>query len=141
MNEVGSQEIKTLFNSNNKKIAKDVIKNPKSKDGDALVKSIETTISGKNFNELEEIWNYIKSFRRKLKLHLNADEEAELVKSINEQKRIIITFLVRVISKIIFQMDLRQKFSAIKLLQGQNYVDWKKRKNIKNCIISSRNFD
>lgn len=133
VNEVGSQEIKTLFNSNNKKIAKDVIKNPKSKDGDALVKSIETTISGKNFNELEEIWNYIKSFRRKLKLHLNADEEAELVKSINEQKKNNNYILSKGDIEDYFPNGFKTKnlVQVIKLLQGQNYVDWKKTEEYK----------
>ena len=98
-----------------------------------LVKSIETTISGKNFNELEEIWNYIKSFRRKLKLHLNADEEAELVKSINEQKKNNNYILSKGDIEDYFPNGFKTKnlVQVIKLLQGQNYVDWKKTEEYK----------
>lgn len=133
VNEVGSQEIKTLFNSNNKKIAKDVIKNPKSNDGDALVKSIENALTSKNLNELEEIWNYIKSFRRKLKLQLNAEEESELVKLINEQKENNNYILRKGDIEDYFPNGFKTKdlVRVIKLLQGQDYDDWKKTQEYK----------
>lgn len=128
VNEVGSQEIKTLFNSNNKKIAKDVIKNSKSKDGDVLVKSIENALASKNLNELEEIWNYIKSFRRKLKLQLNTEEEAKLVKLINEQKENNNYILRKGDIEDYFPNGFKTKdlVRVIKLLQGQDYDNWKK---------------
>lgn len=133
VNEVGSQEIKTLFNSNTKKIAKDVIKNPKSKDGDALVKSIENALTSKNLDEFEEIWNYIKSFRRKLKLQLNAEEEAELVKLINEQKENDNYILRRGDIEDYFPNGFKTKdlVRVIKLLQGEDYDDWKKTEEYK----------
>jgi predicted ATP-dependent endonuclease of OLD family len=133
VNEVGSMEIKTLFNSNNQKIAKDVIKNPKSKDGDALVKSIGNAIATENFNELKEIWNYIKSFRRKLKLQLNAEEEAKLVKLINEQKENNNYILRKGDIEDYFPNGFKTKdlVRVIKLLQGQNYDDWKKTEEYK----------
>lgn len=133
VNEVGSQEIKTLFNSNNKKIAKDVIKNLKSKDGDALVKSIENAISSKDFKELEEIWNQIKSFRRKLKLQLNAEEEAELGKLINEQKEKNNYILRRGDIEDYFPNGFKTKdlVRVIRLLQGQDYDEWKKTEEYK----------
>ena len=133
VNEVGSQEIKTLFNSNNKKIAKDVIKNPKSKDGDALVKSIENALTSKNLNELEEIWNYIKSFRRKLKLQLNSEEEAELVKLIDEQKENNNYILRKGDIEDYFPNGFKTKdlVRVIRLLQGQDYDDWKETEEYK----------
>ncbi|MDI3526684.1 MAG: hypothetical protein PWR03_867 [Tenuifilum sp.] len=133
VNEVGSQEIKTLFNLNNKKIAKDVIKNPKSKDGDALVKSIENALTNKNLNELEEIWNYIKSFRRKLRLQLNAEEEAKLVKLINEQKENNNYILRKGDIEDYFPNGFKTKdlVRVIKLLQGLDYDDWKKTEEYK----------
>lgn len=127
VNEVGSDTIKTLFNANNKKIANDVIKNPKSQDGDALVKSIERTLKTQNLEEVEEIWNYIKSFRRKLKLELNEAEKIELSKLINSQKDNNNYILRKGDIEDYFPNGYKTKdlVRVIKLLQGQNYIDWK----------------
>lgn len=127
VNEVGSKEIKTLFNTNNKKIAQDVIKNPKSQDGDSLVKNLEEAINNKNYKELDEIWSYIKSFRRKLKLELNETEETELIKLINDQKDNNNYILRKGDIEDYFPTGYKTKdlLKVIKLLQGQNYIDWK----------------
>ncbi|NLT01207.1 MAG: AAA family ATPase [Acholeplasmataceae bacterium] len=127
VNEVGTEDIKTLFNANNKKIANDVIKNPKSKDGDSLVKSIEKSIKESDLKELEEIWNYIKSFRRKLRLDLDATEEASLQKLITDQKENNNYILRRGDIEDYFPNGFKTKdlVRVINLLQGQNYADWK----------------
>src|SRR5690554_1814581 len=127
VNEVGTDEIKTLFNTNNKKVAKDVIKNPKSKDGDALVKGIENSIKDKDFSELKQIWNYIKSFRRKLKLTLNTEEETSLLKLIEDQKSNNNYILRRGDIEDYFSTGFKTKdlVKVISLLQGENYTRWK----------------
>lgn len=127
VNEVGTEEIKTLFNTNNKKVAKDVIKNPKSKDGDALVKSIENSIKDNDFTELKQIWGYIKSFRRKLRLTLNATEEASLLKLIEGQKGYNNYILRRGDIEDYFPTGFKTKdlVKVISLLQGENYENWK----------------
>lgn len=127
VNEVGNDEIKTLFNTNNKKIAIDVIKNPKSKDGDTLVNSIEAAIKKNNCDELTEIWDYIKSFRRKLKLTLNEAEEITLQQLITDQKENFNYILKRGDIEDYFPIGFKTKnlVKVISLLQGQNYLDWK----------------
>lgn len=127
VNEVGTDEIKNLFNSNNKKIAVDVIKNPKSKDGDALVNSIESAIKENDCDELTEIWDYIKSFRRKLKLSLNVAEDAALQQLITDQKENFNFILKRGDIEDYFPIGFKTKnlVKVISLLQGQNYLEWK----------------
>jgi len=127
INEVGTEEIKTLFNTNNNKVAKDVIKNPKSKDGDALVKSIENSINNNDFTELKQILDYIKSFRRKLKLNLNRDEEASLLKLIEDQKENNNYILRRGDIEDYFPTGFKTKdlVKVISLLQGEKYNNWK----------------
>jgi len=128
VNEVGTEDIKTLFNTNNKKIAKDVIKNPKSKDGDSLVESLDKAIQEGILKELKEIWDYIKSFRRKLKLKLNAKEEASLQKLITDQTVNNNYILRRGDIEDYFPEGFKTKdlVRVINLLQGQNYIDWKR---------------
>lgn len=139
VNEVGTEEIKTLFNTNNKKIAKDVIKNSKSKDGDALVKSIENSIKDNDFNELKQIWDYIKSFRRKLRLILNTTEETSLLKLIEDQKGNNNYILRRGDIEDYFPTGFKTKdlVKVISLLQGENYNNWKdsQKYNELNTII------
>ena len=127
VNEVGTEEIKTLFNTNNKKIAKDVIKNPKSKDGDALVKSIENSIKDNDFSVLKQIWDYIKSFRRKLRLTLNTAEETSLLKLIEDQKENNNYILRKGDIEDYFPTGFKTKdlVKVISLLQGENFNNWK----------------
>ncbi|WP_010423087.1 ATP-dependent nuclease [Anaerophaga thermohalophila] len=127
VNEVGTDEIKTLFNTNNKKVAKDVIKNSKSKDGDALVKGIENSIKDNDFKELKQIWDYIISFRQKLKLTLSAEEETSLLKLIGDQKDNNNYILRRGDIEDYFPTGFKTKdlVKVISLLQGENYTNWK----------------
>ncbi len=87
INEVGTSDIKSIFTVNDKKIEKDVIKNSKSNDQKSLFERIETTIQSANFDDLKEIWDYIKSFRRKRKANLTSDEERRLSDFIEERKK------------------------------------------------------
>lgn len=139
VNEVGTESIKTLFNTNNKKVANDVIKNPKSNDGDALVKSIEYTIKANDFTELKQIWDYIKSFRRKLKLTLNNSEELALKQLIEDQKGRNNYILRRGDIEDYFPIGFKTKdlVKVIGLLQGEIFSEWKKTQeyNELNLII------
>lgn len=128
VNEVGTSEIKTLFAINKKKIEKDVIKNQKSKDGDSLAKVIERAILEKKTDKLEVLWEYIKSFRRKLKLKLSSSEETSLQQLITDQKKNN-NFILRrgdIEDYFLNGFKTRDLAKVISLLQGQNYIEWKK---------------
>ena len=127
VNEVGTPDIKFLFETNAKKIENDVIKNQKSKDGDSLVQIIERSISENKVDELKIIWDYIKSFRRKLKIALNATEETSLQKLINDQKNINNFILRRGDIEDYFPIGFKTKdlVKVIDLLQGEPFEVWK----------------
>lgn len=78
VNEIGSPEIKNLFAVNEKDIISDVINNPSSKDGDALVAQLEEAISSGNAQDLKLLWDYIKERRTRLRDNLTQAEQSIL---------------------------------------------------------------
>lgn len=126
VNEVGTSEIKSLFETNNNKIEKDVIKNQKSKDGERLIDVIDRSIKNSTFEELIKVWDYIKSFRRKLRPGLNATEKATLHQFINDQKEKNNYILSRGDIEDYFPIGYKTKdlVKVISLLQRQSYLDW-----------------
>jgi putative ATP-dependent endonuclease of the OLD family len=61
--EVGTPAVKQLMTTNAAKIKSDVIDNVKSKDGDSLVKLINSAFQSESWEEASELWQYIKSTR------------------------------------------------------------------------------
>ena len=76
--QVGSNEIKALFQIDTKEIKTDVIENIKSLDGDALVEAIENALSNGDWKHATQVWSYIKARRRKLRNDLNKYDAAKL---------------------------------------------------------------
>lgn len=76
--QVGSHEIKALFQIDTKEIKTDAIENIKSLDGDALVEAIENALSNGDWKHATQVWSYIKARRRKLRKDLNKDDAAKL---------------------------------------------------------------
>jgi putative ATP-dependent endonuclease of the OLD family len=72
--QTGTPSVKKLFKVDASDIKEDVVDNPKSLDGDALVKSIDSAIADGDWNDAQDVWAYIKSRRRTLRPNLsNAD--------------------------------------------------------------------
>ena len=71
--QVGSPETKNLFSVDTREIKLDVIENPKSLDGDALVQAIEHAIISGNWGDAAQIWCYIKARRRQLRTDIDAE--------------------------------------------------------------------
>lgn len=94
LEEVGSAAVKALFVDAPKDVAA-AMRNGASLDGQALVLHIETAISTKNFEELKDIWTYIKSRHRKLKSPLDPAEQAVLNSEIQQQRTKGIFILAR----------------------------------------------
>jgi predicted ATP-dependent endonuclease of OLD family len=84
--EIGTDEIKSLFTLDESEIKKDVIENIKSTDGKALVENIERAIAAGSWKDAESTWQYIKSRRRRLKESLGADEKERLEKFISDRR-------------------------------------------------------
>ncbi|SDK79227.1 Predicted ATP-dependent endonuclease of the OLD family, contains P-loop ATPase and TOPRIM domains [Salinimicrobium catena] len=127
INEVGTKEIKSFFITDEKKIKKDVIKNPKSKDGETLVKAMDEAIQGGEISQLQNLWNYIKSFRRKLKSDLNEGEEKILWNFLEDQKSLRNYILKQGDIEEYFPSDFKSKklTNVIALLSNTEYEKWK----------------
>lgn len=137
VNEIGSSDIKQLFGTDKKKIDKDVIKNKKSKDGDALVDEIEEAIKTQDIQNLENLWEHIKSFRRQLKADINQSEQAILTEFINSKKEDHIFILKEGDIEQYFPSEFKAKGlnNVISLLKDENYLPWKEDVNSKfGCL-------
>lgn len=123
-----SQEIKGLFETNNSKITRDVIKNPTSKDGDSLVNEIEKVIDGADREQLIDLWEYIKCFRRKLKPNLTESETELLRECIVARKSDGIFILGNGDIEDYFPEAFKRKDidNVISLLAAENYESWKR---------------
>jgi predicted ATP-dependent endonuclease of OLD family len=76
--QVGNNNVKSLFRINESEIKSDVIDNLKSVDGATLVASIDKALAESSWEGAIEIWQYIKSRRRTLKPNLEESERATL---------------------------------------------------------------
>lgn len=74
INEVGTPDVKALFAVNEAEIVGDVVNNPKSTDGDALVSRLEEAITTGKLDDLRALWEYIKRRRRRLRGDLGTEE-------------------------------------------------------------------
>jgi putative ATP-dependent endonuclease of OLD family len=84
--QIATDDIKSLFVTNGSEIKKDVIDNIKSLDGDALFTRIEEAMRTGNWDDAREIWDYIKSRRRSLKRDLNVSEKDRLKAFVIDQE-------------------------------------------------------
>jgi hypothetical protein len=90
--QIGTSSIKKLFVLDAKEIIKDVFKNAQSLDGQALMDRIDEALQSGNFEDAREIWNYLKSHRRKLKPEMS-DKDTKFLRlfiSLNANKGIFI---------------------------------------------------
>lgn len=78
LEEVAPPEINELFRVDAREIKEDVIENPKSYDGDALVDGIERALTDGNWNHAKGMWSYIKSRRRKLQKDIDESARKQL---------------------------------------------------------------
>jgi len=127
VNQVGTDNIKKLFETNKSNIDSDVIKNPKSRDGDALVDTIEAAVATHDTSALSDLLDYIKNNRTKLRASLSGSEEKTLSDFI-ASKRTENTFILR-------NGDIEDYFptgykakdilKVIELLKDEPYENWK----------------
>jgi putative ATP-dependent endonuclease of OLD family len=84
--EIGTNEVKSLFKLDEDEIKRDVIDNPKSYDGATLVARIDEAIAPGTWEDAQNSWKYIKSRRRRLRDDLDGDERAILDSFIMEKR-------------------------------------------------------
>ena len=86
LEQIGSPAIKGLFSVNTKEIKTDVFENIKSLDADSFVAQIEHAIASKSWDTAEQIWEYIKGHRRKMKSCLSFSEQKTLNSFIRKKR-------------------------------------------------------
>lgn len=84
--DVGTDEIKALFVTDEKKICKALLKDKKSKDRLTLCAALEAAINTSDTKRLKDIWDYIKGRLCKLKGPLDEDDERTLKSFIDSQR-------------------------------------------------------
>jgi putative ATP-dependent endonuclease of OLD family len=95
VSDIGPPKLKELFVVDGKKILDDVIRNPASRDGESLVLRFDEAISSGNVADLQGLWDYIKSHRRRLKATLDESEQRVLSEFITEQQRCNVFILAK----------------------------------------------
>lgn len=76
--QVGTPEIKELFQTDTSEIKTDVIENVKSIDGSTLAAAIDAAIETKSWDHASQIWEYIKTRRRRLREDLDDSQKKAL---------------------------------------------------------------
>ncbi|CDO37434.1 hypothetical protein SPHV1_330001 [Novosphingobium sp. KN65.2] len=76
--QLATGDVKALFVLNEQEIKDDVINNVKSMDGNALVARIDEAMSSGSWDDAQDVWEYIKSRRRRLPAELSKEDEQKL---------------------------------------------------------------
>jgi ABC-type lipoprotein export system ATPase subunit len=84
--QIGTQELKSLFKLNVSEIKSDVIDNIGSLDAATLVRALDKAIEGEGWGEAAGVWQYIKSRRRMLIPNLSEAQTETLQSFIEEQR-------------------------------------------------------
>ncbi len=93
--EVGTPEIKSLFSANFKKIGKDVLNNPKSRDRFSLATAMDDAIESTNFEKLRLVWESLKARVRSLRPDLVESERAALESFLSSRRNAGVFILSR----------------------------------------------
>lgn len=83
---IGPEALRALFDLDEKGV-KGAIVDASSMDGASFVSRLQEAIETGQMDDLNKIWSYIKSRRRRLRSNLNDDEKARLEEFIVEQER------------------------------------------------------
>lgn len=124
----GNDAIKHMLMTNEKRVERLVIKNPGSKDNIHLVKLLEESIYSGDLEELKGFYEYMISFRQKLRLDLSAEEHQVLdgfITSLYDQN----IFLLRKGEiEAYFPDGYKGKDldKVLALTQGSDFEQWKK---------------
>jgi putative ATP-dependent endonuclease of OLD family len=92
--QVGNGDVKALFSIDAAEIKRDVIENVKSMDGALLVERIDRAISEGSWGDAKDVWEYIKSRRRRLKASL-AEAERSTLERFFEEMRVERIFILK----------------------------------------------
>lgn len=85
--EIGTDDIRRLFEVDSSEIKRDVIDNVKSLDGKTLVDRIDEAIARGSWDDARDVWAYIKSRRTQLRRNLTGEERNGLNEFITSKRQ------------------------------------------------------
>lgn len=124
----GRADIKSLLVTNESRVARMVIKNPSSYDNVQLVSELDKAIRTGDTASLQEFWQYMLSFRTKIKSQFTAEEQKTLNAFIEELKDKRIYLLSDGEIEDYFPEGFKHKdlMKVLELLKPENYQEWQK---------------
>lgn len=76
----GGELLAALYTLNTAEMKNDVINNPKSRDGAAIISAIQEAVEDGELTPLRDVWEYVSSRRRRLRTDLKFSELAEMLR-------------------------------------------------------------
>ncbi len=124
----GDEAIKALLMTNARRVVKQVIKNPGAMDNEKLVNYLEEAIKTGNMGELKEFFEYIVSFRTKIRPDLTIDEKASLERFIEGlyDQNIFILKDGEIESYLLDGYKHKDLNNVLKITQGELFEKWRK---------------
>lgn len=122
-----NETIRSLLMTNSKRVVKQVIKNPGSMDNEQLVNYLGEAIRTGNVEELKELYEYIISFRTKIRPDISSDERVMLEKFIESLYNQNIFILKEGEIESYFMDGYRHKDldNVLKITQGELFEKWR----------------
>lgn len=124
----GNEQIQSLLMTNAKRVVKQVIKNPGAMDNEQLVSYLEEAITSGNTEELKELYEYIVSFRKKIRPDITPEEREMLNQFIESfyDQNIYILKDGEIESYFPDGYKSKDLDNALLITQGELYENWKK---------------
>lgn len=123
----GDEVIKGLLMTNAKRVVKHVIKNPGSMDNEHLLAYLEESIRTGNIEQLKELYEYIVSFRTKLRPDITNEEKQLLDKFIDSlyDQNIFILKDGEIEAYLLDGYNQKDLENVLKITEGNLYEKWK----------------
>ena len=124
----GKETIKHMLMTNEKRVERLVIKNPGAKDNVQLTQLLEESIKTGDLEALKGFYDYMISFRQKLRLDLSTEEQQELDVFVTSLYDLNIFLLRRGEIEAYFPNGYKGKDldKVLALTQGADFEQWKK---------------
>lgn len=124
----GDEKIKALLMTNARRVVKHVIKNPGAMDNEQLVNYLEEAIKTGNIEELKELYEYIVSFRTKIRPDITPEEKTLLDQFIDGlyERNIFILKDGEIESYLLDGYKHKDLDNVLKITQGELFERWRK---------------
>ena len=134
-------EIKAMLIANAERINRLVIKNPGARDNEGLLRELENAIKKKDTEKLQSFYDYIVSFRSKLRPDLTKEQKRQIASFIEAQHKDNVFILPNGEIEAYFPEGFKGKDldKVLDLLHGESYENWKKEdgyKNLKSILLT-----